>query len=196
MAVLPSAKSLASAVAALRKEEIIPEVVSEFEAKTTLAINYGNYNNAFLGNRLTVANTQEAPQVYFYSDSPTNKYTLIMTDPDAPSRKFPKLREYLHWVVSNIPAPAPGQPADLAKGVVLSPYMGPAPPPETDLHRYTFLLYKQSAAPTVVNTETLYTRLPEKRHRFKARDFAARAGLELVGANFFQAENTSPASRL
>ncbi|KAG0096759.1 hypothetical protein BGZ93_004023 [Podila epicladia] len=172
MAVPPSAKSLASAVAALRKEEIIPDVVSEFEAKTTLAVNYGNYNNAFLGNRLTVAN------------------------PDAPSRKFPKLREYLHWVVSNIPAPAPNQPADLAKGVVLSPYMGPAPPPKTDLHRYIFLLYKQSAAPTAVNTETLYTRLPEKRHRFKARDFAARAGLELVGANFFQAENTYPASRL
>ncbi|KAG0333623.1 hypothetical protein BG000_009021, partial [Podila horticola] len=93
----PSAKSLASAVAALRKEEIIPEVVGEFEAKTTFAINYGNYNNTFLGNRLTVANTQEAPQVYFYSDSPTNKYTLVMTDPDAPSRKFPKLREYVHW---------------------------------------------------------------------------------------------------
>lgn len=51
----PSAKSLASAVAALRKEEIIPEVVGEFEAQTTFAINYGNYNNAFLGNRLTVA---------------------------------------------------------------------------------------------------------------------------------------------
>ncbi|KAF9387607.1 hypothetical protein CPB97_002323 [Podila verticillata] len=196
MAVPPSAKSLTSAVAALRKEEIIPEVVSEFEARTTLAINYGNYNNAFLGNRLTVANTQDAPQLYFYSDSPTNKYTLIMTDPDAPSRKFPKLREYCHWVVSNIPAPTPGQPADLAKGVVLSPYMGPAPPPETDLHRYTFLLYKQPATATAANTETLYTRLPEKRHRFKARDFAARAGLELVGANFFQAEHITPASRL
>ncbi|KAF8953291.1 hypothetical protein BGZ52_000049 [Haplosporangium bisporale] len=170
MAVPPSAKSLTSAVAALRKEEIIPEVVSEFEARTTLAINYGNYNNAFLGNRLTIAN--------------------------APSRKFPKLREYCHWVVSNIPAPTPGQPAELAKGVVLLPYMGPAPPPETDLHRYTFLLYKQPATATAANTETLYTRLPEKRHRFKARDFAARAGLELVGANFFQAEHTSPTSRL
>ncbi|KAF9338341.1 hypothetical protein BG006_005323 [Podila minutissima] len=190
MAVLPSAKSLASAVAALRKEEIIPEVVSEFEAKTTLAINYGNYNNAFLGNHLTVASK------IVDSNFEIVRVKTLMTDPDAPSRKFPKLREYLHWVVSNIPAPAPGQPADLAKGVVLSPYMGPAPPSETDLHRYTFLLYKQSAAPTVVNTETLYTRLPEKRHRFKARDFAARAGLELVGANFFQAENTSPASRL
>jgi len=55
MAVPPSAKSLNSAVAALRKEEIIPEVVNEFKAKTTLAINYGNYNNALLGNRLTVA---------------------------------------------------------------------------------------------------------------------------------------------
>ncbi|KAF9430328.1 hypothetical protein BGZ94_007330 [Podila epigama] len=161
-----SQKVFAQTIRALKKEDVIPDVVAEFTPLTTLSIDYGHYNNALLGNRLT-------------------------TDPDAPSRKFPKYREYCHWIVSNIPAPTIGQPLDLTKGQVLMPYMGPAPPPGTDLHRYVFLLYLQPSDPTPLMTETLYTRL-EKRHRFKARDFAARAGLVLIGANYFQAENTQP----
>lgn len=30
-------------------------------------------------------------------------YTLMMVDPDAPSRHNPKNREWLHWLVVNIP---------------------------------------------------------------------------------------------
>jgi hypothetical protein len=29
-------------------------------------------------------------------------YTLVMSDPDAPSRSNPKMREWRHWVVGNI----------------------------------------------------------------------------------------------
>ena len=30
-------------------------------------------------------------------------YTIVMADPDAPSRKNPTKREWLHWMVVNIP---------------------------------------------------------------------------------------------
>jgi phosphatidylethanolamine-binding protein (PEBP) family uncharacterized protein len=30
-------------------------------------------------------------------------YTLILTDPDAPSRRSPTQREWRHWLVMNIP---------------------------------------------------------------------------------------------
>jgi phosphatidylethanolamine-binding protein (PEBP) family uncharacterized protein len=33
-----------------------------------------------------------------------NQYTLIMVDPDAPSPDDPKMKEWLHWIVANIPA--------------------------------------------------------------------------------------------
>lgn len=42
-----------------------------------------------------------------------------MTDPDAPSRKTPKYREWCHWVVGNIPGTA------VDKGIVVAPYIGP-----------------------------------------------------------------------
>lgn len=95
------------------------------------------------GNVLTPTQVKNAPSVKWNGDN--NKlYTLIMTgqlegrregwccslsDPDAPSRAEPKYREWHHWLVSNIP----GQ--DLAKGDVLSAYVGSGPPPKTGEER-------------------------------------------------------------
>lgn len=45
-----------------------------------------------------------------------------MTDPDAPSRKEPKFREWHHWLVVNIPG------NDITKGDTLSEYIGSGPP--------------------------------------------------------------------
>lgn len=42
------------------------------------------------------------PSVTWKGD-PHSYYTLIMSDPDAPSRGSPKAREWLHWLVVNIP---------------------------------------------------------------------------------------------
>ena len=49
----------------------------------------------------------------------------IFLDPDAPSRKEPKFREWHHWLVVNIP----GQ--DVSKGETLSEYVGSGPPEGT-----------------------------------------------------------------
>lgn len=66
-----------------------------------------------------------------------NFYTLIMTDPDAPSRKEPTLREVRHWTVVNIPG------CKVTDGETLFEFIGSGPPEGTGLHRYVFLLYKQ-----------------------------------------------------
>uniref|UniRef100_A0A3Q7GPH4 Flowering locus T n=1 Tax=Solanum lycopersicum TaxID=4081 RepID=A0A3Q7GPH4_SOLLC len=44
------------------------------------------------------------PKVYIGGDDLRTFYTLIMVDPDAPSPSNPNLREYLHWLVTDIPA--------------------------------------------------------------------------------------------
>lgn len=54
-------------------------------------------------------------------------------DPDAPSRKDPKWREWRHWLVVNIPG------TEIAKGEVAAVYVGSGPPKGTRLHRYCFL---------------------------------------------------------
>lgn len=54
-------------------------------------------------------------------------------DPDAPSRQDPKFREFHHWLVVNIPG------SDLARGKVLSDYVGSGPPQGTGEMRKGFL---------------------------------------------------------
>ena len=48
-----------------------------------------------------------------------------MTDPDAPSRKEPKFREWHHWMVIDVPG------NDVSKGTTNSEYVGSGPPPNT-----------------------------------------------------------------
>ncbi|KAK5821772.1 phosphatidylethanolamine-binding protein [Linnemannia elongata] len=183
---MPLITSEQATEAALKQEGIIPDVLDSFHPKTILMVSYGSNNEVALGNTLSVEDTQQAPQVSFQAESPSDQYTLIMTDPDAPSRKDPKMREYRHWVVANISGTSDFQPANVAQGSVVTSYMGPAPPAGSGPHRYIFLLYKQTPS---TNVSALTTPLGSHRQGFKAKHFSSQAHLELVGANYFFAEN-------
>lgn len=90
---------------------------------------------------LTPLGTNEAPRIQFDQLSAgADYYTLIVTDPDAPSRLKPDFREFVHWVVMNIDGSTG---ADVSSGDTILPYLGPAPPYSSGLHRYVFTLYKQ-----------------------------------------------------
>ncbi|KAF1741181.1 hypothetical protein MXB_5404 [Myxobolus squamalis] len=88
------------------------------------------------GTVLTPTQVQHKPTIEWEAQ-PDQLYTLFMIDPDAPSRKEPKYREWMHWWVSNIPG------CDVSKGEVVFDYVGAGPPKETGLHRYIFVVYKQ-----------------------------------------------------
>lgn len=61
--------------------------------------------------------------------------------------------------------------------------MGPAPPPGSGPHRYIFLLYRQ------VSEQHTFTPLSlQDRSKFSFFNFAQENQLELVGVNFFYAE--------
>ena len=80
----------------------------------------------------------------------TKSLALIVDDPDAPDPKAPK-RVYVHWVLYNLPATAPGLPegvttSQLPRGTRdgtndwrRTGYGGPCPP--IGRHRYFFKLY-------------------------------------------------------
>lgn len=50
-----------------------------------------------------------------------------LPDPDAPSRKDPKFREWHHWLVGNIPG------NKVSEGDTLSEYVGSGPPKGTGM---------------------------------------------------------------
>jgi len=113
--------------------------------KNALTVKYGD-TSATGGAVLKPAQTASPPTIE-YEAEPGAFYTLVMTDPDAPSRANPLFREFVHWVVVDIPG------SDVGNGITLAAYNPAAPPHNAGLHRYVFLLYKQTGPSTHGNTE-------------------------------------------
>lgn len=99
------------------------------------------------GKELTPRSVKDVPTVTYTADE-GSFYTLIKTDPDAPSRKAPALREIRHWLVVNIPG------NKVQDGDHHVEYIGSGAPEGTGLHRYIFLLFKQPGKITLDEPRT------------------------------------------
>ncbi|KAB2029598.1 hypothetical protein E1A91_D05G180800v1 [Gossypium mustelinum] len=107
----------------------------------------------------------------------------VMVDPDAPSPSEPRLREWLHWIVVDVPE---GQ--DATKGRELVAYMGPQPP--TGIHRYILALFKQEGAMEG------RIQVADARANFSTRRFAAQNRLGLpVAAVYFNSQKEPAAKK-
>lgn len=145
-------------------------------------MNYDSGVVADKGVELTPTQVKHQPNVEWNPESADAYYTLIMTDPDAPSRAKPEIREWHHWLVVNIPGNA------LDKGEVLSEYVGSGAPKDTGLHRYVFLLYKQ---PKKLEFSEIHLKntSAKGREKFSTKNFAEKYRLGVpVAGNFFQAQ--------
>ncbi|KAF5329603.1 hypothetical protein D9619_009388 [Psilocybe cf. subviscida] len=123
-------------------------------------------------------------------DTPPPTYTLVMTDPDAPSRADPKYGEWRHWVVPGVELPASNTAQNdsfaLKPKAATTPYYPPGPPPGTGLHRYIFLLFQEPKGGISIPADA-----PEHQSEFTSRRswnamaFAEKFNLKLVGVNYF-----------
>lgn len=78
-------------------------------------------------------------------------YTVIFTDPDAPSKEMPTFREFIHMVATNVTLTEANYQGgwgnfEFDKANICVPYVGAGPPCNSGLHRYIFLVYKQGGA--------------------------------------------------
>jgi len=102
------------------------------------------------GQELVLQSVQNQPQVNI---SGNGLCTLMMVDPDAPSKNSPKFRYWLHWLKVNVPCDlgeteCGGSGDEGGKGDVIVSFNPSGPPPKTGLHRYIFLLFSQQGQPT------------------------------------------------
>lgn len=153
-----------------------------------------------MGNTLKVSETQSVPEIHvtFSPDgsetaqiSGEATYTLVLTDPDAPSRTNKDFSEYAHHIVSGLTLS--GKPEDFAAAIDFSnghellSYEGPGPPPKTGLHRYVYILFKETKGePKYEGPRFCFgTGVPGS----GIRAYAAKYGLVPVAVNFFFAQN-------
>lgn len=198
---------------ALTQHDILKDVLhdSQFKAWGVLSAEYSKDAPVAMGNTLSVQKTQLKPVVQFSlnPEEGTPKvqakdlFTLVITDPDAPSRTDKKWSEYCHYVEADLKildhsstrsTAHVSEPqfvsAQLSNGSVLKEYQGPAPPGGTGKHRYVFLLYKQPEGVTSKDFTEIkdrpnwgYGKPATGVHRW-----ATENKLEPVAVNFFFAE--------
>ncbi|GAA5972327.1 hypothetical protein JCM11641_002410 [Rhodosporidiobolus odoratus] len=161
--------------AGLIGSSVIP---STFDPAVLVHATYPTFGNVQPGETYSVESTQVEPSVSFNApEGKDSKFTLVLADPDAPSREDPKWSPFRHWTLANV---VPNQ----AAGETLTTYLGPAPPAGTGPHRYVFLVYKQP----VDHTPELGVD-GDERPSYDLASFVRKNELELVGANFFLAES-------
>jgi phosphatidylethanolamine-binding protein (PEBP) family uncharacterized protein len=121
----------------LSAAELIPSVLPE-GPKEQLNVGFEGIN-VQPGQEIPVRNLKNAPRVTLKVD-PESTFTLIMIDPDNLSRKNPSVAEWLHWLVTNIPASNINE--GINGGQHQQPYGSPAPQPRTGEHRYLIVLFE------------------------------------------------------
>uniref|UniRef100_A0A0U5AHJ9 Putative odorant-binding protein n=1 Tax=Reticulitermes speratus TaxID=60591 RepID=A0A0U5AHJ9_9NEOP len=163
----------------MEKHGVVPDVIDTAPA-AKLVVTYGSLS-VDDGNELTPTQVKDPPTLKWAADD-DSYYLLCMTDPDAPSRKDPKFREWHHWLVGNIPG------NKVSEGETLSEYVGSGPPKDTGLHRYVFLVYKQSGK-IKYDEPHLTNRSGENRGKFSIRKFAKKHNLgDPIAGNLYQAQ--------
>eukprot|EP01018_Ginkgo_biloba_P019627 Gb_17505 [translate_table: standard] len=159
---------------------VIGDVLDMFVPSIDLAVTYSSrqVNN---GCELKPSAVAMPPRVEIGGQEQGSYYTLVMTDPDAPSPSDPTLREYVHWIVTDIPATTSS-----AHGRELVGYEPPRP--TIGIHRFVFVLFKQRGSHTVYG--------PESRQNFNTRGFADHNGLGLpVAAVYFNCQKETAGRR-
>ncbi|KAK9159470.1 hypothetical protein Syun_005811 [Stephania yunnanensis] len=155
---------------------VIGDVVEAFNRTIPIRVTYGNreVNN---GCELKPSAVVTYPRVEIGGDDLRTFYTLVMVDPDAPSPSDPSLREYLHWLVTDIPATTG---ATFGQEAVC--YENPRP--TVGIHRFVFVLFRQLGRQTVF--------APGWRQNFNTREFAELYNLgSPVAAVYFNCQRES-----
>ncbi|XP_031096522.1 protein MOTHER of FT and TFL1-like [Ipomoea triloba] len=163
--------------------KVIGDVLDMFVPVVEFTVDYGSKKIAN-GVEITPSLAAQKPSVHINgSPASPNLYTLIMVDPDAPSPSEPTFREWLHWIVTDIP-----EGSEASKGREVVEYIGPSPP--TGIHRYVLALFRQREAMQVPQKP------PEGRGNFRTRQFAADNGLGLpVVALYFNSQKQSATNK-
>ncbi|PVF97109.1 PEBP-like protein [Serendipita vermifera] len=198
-------------MAALRKNDLIPSVIPEdFIPIVQLDIVFPNKQPLVPGDKLTKEEASQEPKVSFLDvedigQDAQSSYTLVLMDPDAPSRTDQKFGPWRHWVQTGIVptgiqavADAAGESqgvkagdstavpfADTGKVEAATPYLGPGPGPNTGQHRYLFLLYREPKDGFSITSEDIVGNEFVQRRAWNVTEFVEKKNLTLVGVNFF-----------
>nr|AKM77640.1 mother of FT and TFL1-like protein [Dimocarpus longan] len=170
---------MAASVDPLVVGRVIGDVVDMFVPSVNMSVHYGS-KHVTNGCDIKPSMAINPPKITLTGHS-DELYTLIMIDPDAPSPSEPSMREWIHWMVVDIPGGT-----NPTRGKEILSYMGPKPP--VGIHRYILVLFQQKAPLGLVEQ-------PPTRANFNTRFFAGHLDLGLPAATIYFNAQKEPANR-
>uniref|UniRef100_A0AC34QJD1 Phosphatidylethanolamine-binding protein n=1 Tax=Panagrolaimus sp. JU765 TaxID=591449 RepID=A0AC34QJD1_9BILA len=169
---------MADIVSALQSAELVPQVLP-LPPKEKLNVTFEGIQ-VQPGMEISPRNLKNAPRVTLKVD-PESTFSLVMIDPDNLSRKNPSVAEWLHWLVTNIPASNINE--GINGGQHQQPYGSPGPQPRTDLHRYLIVLFEHQG-------RRLNVPRFNSRAKFSLKQFMEKHKLDApIAANFWVSKN-------
>lgn len=94
-------------VSAFERADLIPDVIPpsvSFQPSVDFSVVYSGGKEAILASEIVREDTLEEPEIYFREPGGLGgenvRYTLVMSDPDAPSRADPKYGQVRHLLFS------------------------------------------------------------------------------------------------
>nr|XP_018905789.1 PREDICTED: protein D1-like [Bemisia tabaci]XP_018905790.1 PREDICTED: protein D1-like [Bemisia tabaci]XP_018905791.1 PREDICTED: protein D1-like [Bemisia tabaci]XP_018905793.1 PREDICTED: protein D1-like [Bemisia tabaci]XP_018905794.1 PREDICTED: protein D1-like [Bemisia tabaci]XP_018905795.1 PREDICTED: protein D1-like [Bemisia tabaci]XP_018905796.1 PREDICTED: protein D1-like [Bemisia tabaci] len=164
------------------EHEIVPDVI-DASPPHVLQVGYTSAKVVVdFGNNITRMESREAPTFLSWPAERKRNYTLIMIDPDYPSRRDRKKeRQWHHWLVVDIPGNT------FIKGTILSEYIPVEAKNNTGIHRYVFLVYEQPRGEIKYEEiHTIAVPVDSLRSPFSCREFAEKYNMTgPVAGNFF-----------
>ena len=128
------------------------------------------------------ANTVQSKPDLIYDLQAGKYYTLLVIDPDAPSRANPKYKHWLHWLKVNIIK-------NINSGIEIVGYNPPTPPAGTGYHRYYICLLEQKEGIITDSVVDKIRKLTSQRSNFDPVKFEKDFGLKFVQKFKFNARN-------
>lgn len=207
-----------SVIEGLEAHDVLSEViqVKDFKPWGYISGQFSADAPIAMGNTIKLEKTQSQPQLQFVIDprlsdeagapkiTDADLFTLVMTDPDAPSRTDKTYSEYCHYVATDLKllnetmhstGGTVTEPQFLATSIdhgnVIETFVPPGPPKNTGLHRYIYILYKQPPHSTGKDFTKVKGRM-NWGYGIKgvgAAKWAAENNLTPIAVNFFLTEN-------
>ncbi|XP_072154750.1 uncharacterized protein [Bemisia tabaci] len=161
---------------------VVPEVIKEAPPHE-IQVTFHHGFSLKPAEKLTPSQVMLPPIQVSYPAHEKGYYFLALIDPDSPNRTKPVDREFLHYLVGNIPGVA------VSRGAEIIPYYAPLPEKDTGVHRYVFTVFQQPKGVINFESELSHSKKPnnEGRKKFNISNFAQKYDLGApLAVTFFQ----------
>lgn len=156
----------------------MPNVIPRFTPSINLLVTYGEAITVYRGNFLNSLQAREKPSIKYEAKEGVF-YTLMMVDPDIPLKDTDQ-DAWNHYTIVNVPG------NNVEQGQVLADWIPPAPPKNTGVHRYIWVVFEQPQLLKVADQPTLSS--TDFNRVINFADFVSRYQLKPKGLSFHQTQ--------